>query len=346
MKSVCLVRELLENTLIFALNNKVKIKDIQNIFYEHSKWFASIEKTYLNRNINSNIAVVTFIDVLGWKKMNNRSELLIEYQKILRYCEMNSLMQFFNFYWRKNTFTDVLSLSDTLMIYSICDKNDVNPTLNLHGVVLKNVIREGLIKGFPFRGATATGSIEVLGNVFTGSAIDEAARYYEQSDWIGVHMTPSAMNDYKEGEHRFLSPEWILFKPPLKNEFKKKNNITQEEYYCVNWVKDSQWEVINHFRNGRNDLNNIFVKLIDRSNNKRLIDKYNNTLKFYDKSLGYSFNQTTADLQSTKIREMLVKKGKKLTFKDVFDLINISKYRFYQIKKKIILEIIASRQRK
>jgi len=77
----------------------------------------------------------------------------------------------------------------------------------------------------PLRGATSYGEFEVGENKFLGRAIDEAAAWYEQGDWIGVHLAPSAAFVYEEQPRSW----WIPYMPPLPE---PKNWETP----CVEWI--------------------------------------------------------------------------------------------------------------
>jgi hypothetical protein len=88
------------------------------------------------------------------------------------------------------------------------------------------VIPRSIDQGIPVRGATSYGEFETTDNIFVGKAIDEAAAWHEQSDWIGVHLTPSAEFVFLPSKHTNL---WIKHGPPNKSHVSWKP-------HCVNWV--------------------------------------------------------------------------------------------------------------
>ncbi len=76
------------------------------------------------------------------------------------------------------------------------------------------------------RGATSYGDYEEAKNIFVGKAVDEAASWHEQSDWIGVNLTPSAEFVFN------AKPKNSVWRPyPAPTKIKSK-----WEPHCVNWI--------------------------------------------------------------------------------------------------------------
>lgn len=174
------------------------------------------EKEDENKPLNK-IGAVTFLDVLGWKGIWQREDNPIQILDGLR----EKLQENANTYGRGSNIgqTNVLSISDTIVLLTDVPETD-NPrdALNLHGRLSAETLFSSLEQGIPLRGATGYGefSVNANNNIFVGKAIDETASWYEQADWIGVFMTPSAFYSYDSEKTKW----WIRYTPPLKRELK------------------------------------------------------------------------------------------------------------------------------
>lgn len=224
--------------------------------------------------------VITFLDILGWKGIYNRSKSPLDLVKEFLVF-INSHASEFNengFYMPKPT---ILSLSDTIAIVSpIIIREGFEGTIDHHaqyltgfeehGKLCSTLIPQSIKLHIPVRGATTIGDFEMGDNVFVGKAIDEVASWYENADWIGVHMTPSAFMRVNVN-----LKYWKPYKPPLKN------NMSFDTF-CVDWTND--WEKSNKER-----------KYIDKARIAKLFSdfkemgpltpdissKFINTYKFY-----------------------------------------------------------------
>lgn len=168
---------------------------------------------------------ITFMDVLGWKGIWNRDD-----RAMVKLEELRSLVVSWangealentkrNCGSGKSIFrgqdTKVLLISDTLVISTF---GDPVPTLWLHGELTAKAICESLERGIPLRGATCFGRFEVSEreSVFLGPAVDEAAEWHEQLDWIGVVQTPTAMLSGIPLK-TVGAPPWVSYQnPPVK----------------------------------------------------------------------------------------------------------------------------------
>jgi len=167
--------------------------------------------------------VVTFLDVLGWKGVYDRKRDAIE-----SLSELVEGLRTQAELLRGNLTRDVVikSISDTIGIFTLCAEQEASTAIDAHGELCAWVIPQSIISEIPVRGATAFGDFELGENIFVGRAIDEAAAWHEQTDWIGVHLTPSA-------EYMFSpAPEqktWARYTPPHKMRL---NWMP----HCVNWT--------------------------------------------------------------------------------------------------------------
>lgn len=170
--------------------------------------------------------VVTFLDVLGWKGVYNRQRDAISSLTRL----INGVSERANEYSRGRIMGDVQvkSISDTIAVFTHCSETEIVPAIEIHGELCQWLIPASIESEIPVRGATAFGEFELRENMFVGKAIDEAASWHEQSDWIGVHLTPSAEYVFKP---KARGSAWSQYCPPNKSRLNWKP-------HCVDWTKD------------------------------------------------------------------------------------------------------------
>lgn len=173
--------------------------------------------------------VVTFLDVLGWKGVYDRQANAVESLKRLvdgvgkKAVEMRG---------RINSEVIVKSISDTIAIFTVCDDKEVSKAIEIHGELCQWLIPESIRSALPMRGATAYGDFEISDNIFVGKAVDEAASWHEQGNWIGVNLSPSAEFVFTKG---ISSSAWVPYSAPIKTAMKW-------QPHCVNWL--SNWSEI------------------------------------------------------------------------------------------------------
>jgi hypothetical protein len=206
--------------------------------------------------------VVTFLDVLGWKGVYDRKpdaiESLSELVEGLR-TEAELLSG--------NLTGEVVikSISDTIAIFTLCPEQEASTAIDAHGELCAWVIPRSIISEIPVRGATTFGDFELGENIFVGKAIDEAAAWHEQTDWMGVHLTPSAEYVFNPASGQRT---WIRYTPPHKARL-------DWTPHCVDWT--------NKWRNRAYEISSLKLKF------RRLgpimpeiAGKFVNTLKFVE----------------------------------------------------------------
>ncbi|PAW76986.1 MAG: hypothetical protein B9S32_12845 [Verrucomicrobia bacterium Tous-C9LFEB] len=176
--------------------------------------------------ISPQSGVVTFLDVLGWKGVYDRqSNAIKKLTDLIEGLENHAKTE------RGGPFAaQIKSISDTIAIFSFCEEMKASGAIEMHGRLCQWVIPESITSEIPVRGATSYGEFEISsnGNIFVGKAVDEAASWHEQSDWIGVHLTPSAEYIFKP---EIATSAWRTYCPPNKTRLSWKP-------HCVNWVSD------------------------------------------------------------------------------------------------------------
>ena len=171
--------------------------------------------------------VVTFLDILGWKGVYSRKSDAI-HSLLNLISDAKSYAS--NFRGRKiSDGVSVHSISDTLAFFTRCQQEDAKLAIEMHGELCAHLIPISIISEIPVRGATAFGSFELRenDNIFVGKAIDEAAAWHEEADWIGVNLTPSAQLVYGTNKSKY----WIAHKAPCKIKL-------DWDCYCVNWTTE------------------------------------------------------------------------------------------------------------
>ncbi|AGB48894.1 hypothetical protein Metho_0638 [Methanomethylovorans hollandica DSM 15978] len=210
--------------------------------------------------------VITFLDVLGWKGIYGRKSNPIDTLELLL-DEISTLKtqlrgKISNMSYDVNT----KSISDTIVLFTPCSEIEAPVVINLHGAHCQRIIPRSIELGIPVRGAISFGEYENIKNIFVGKAVDEAASWHEQADWIGVQLTPSAeyLLDRKK-----IDDVWVEFTPATKASLKWKS-------HCVNWTVD--WQD----RNG--EINQIKRKLWQLGPIlPEIAGKFINTLEFIEK---------------------------------------------------------------
>ena len=149
--------------------------------------------------------IVTFIDILGWKGIYRRKRNALQ---ILRQLVEDVEKQAEQFRGSETLRLTIKSISDTLIFCSHLDHErtkaierqaehprryeDAIKAIERHGQLCAWLIQRSIEVEIPVRGATSFGEFNFQDNVFIGEAVDEAASWHEEAEWIGVHLTPSA----------------------------------------------------------------------------------------------------------------------------------------------------------
>ena len=177
-----------------------------------------------SESINSGSGVVTFLDVLGWKGIFDRTpDAIKRLTNLIRGLRARADQQ------RGKIGSDTLikSISDTIAIFTSCNDGQSVEAIQIHGVLCQWAISQSIDAEIPLRGAIAYGEFALSENIFVGRAVDEAAAWHEYADWFGVHLTPSAEYVFKQPNQTGL---WHPYTPPNKVRINWKP-------CCVNWTQ-------------------------------------------------------------------------------------------------------------
>lgn len=162
--------------------------------------------------------IVIILDALGTKgiwKSRNPGYFLKTWDYILK--RSNAFVESEGKF--KTKFT-VKSFSDTIIISG--EEDDIIILLLESGRLLKALIAVGLHMDFYLRGCFSVGKFYSSENILIGPAVDEAAIYFEQGNWIGVFAAPSAFGvlERLSNDKKFetaLTKNFIKYNIPLKN---------------------------------------------------------------------------------------------------------------------------------
>lgn len=224
-----------------------------------------LKKSYNKFKALSNLGAISFLDILGWKGIWARDKSAIEkLENLSRSIEINATKETKGkTYGNDNLLsldTNIKIISDTIVIITKAEKEIASESIELHGKLIKSAIIESIKKGIPIRGATCFGeySISSNNNILVGKAVDEAASWYEQANWIGVFMTPSASFHFNNSS----SENWIEYDIPFKNKISFKTS-------AINWLSD-EYNII-EIKDYFTLMNPILPEFID---------KFQNTIEF------------------------------------------------------------------
>lgn len=135
---------------------------------------------------------------------------------------------------KPNILADSVDFSDTIYVFLRTeDRSDYSAVTSLFP--LSAVILSAIRKGIFLRGAISFGTYYRNGNQMFGPAVEEAAAWHEQADWIGISAAPSLSHilditrnpstpnvngrfvrchvPYKSGEQRGVESHWALAWP-------------------------------------------------------------------------------------------------------------------------------------
>lgn len=218
--------------------------------------------------------VITFLDVLGWQGIYARNSNAIKSLKSL-IEEIKTKSKYERGF--DNIFYDVeiKSISDTIVILTPCKERDAATAINIHGTLCQWIIPYSIKEEIPIRGAISFGEFQNVDNIFLGKAVDEAAAWHEQADWIGVNLTPSAEYLY---DVEIKNNLWVKYSLPIT-----KSSVKWESR-CVNWT--SHWE------NKDDEIKKIKDKFRQLGPmTPDIAGKFVNTLKFIDEAIKTNKNK-------------------------------------------------------
>lgn len=217
---------------------------------------------------------VTLLDILGWKGIWTRDDAAIsKLQSLISEIKTQGDIIISSLARTDNKLRGAVvrteSISDTIALFTNTEEASIG--LKIHGEICKIAVCRSIQNLIPLRGATCFGQYLVAdeGSIMIGPAIDEAASWHENADWIGVIQTPSAyLLDSQD-----TSDPWVLYKSaPIKS-----GRFSDSR--CVNWCATWLTQYNNDKELAIRELKTHFVRMGPLV--PEIAGKYVNTLNFY-----------------------------------------------------------------
>lgn len=165
-----------------------------------------------------------------------------------------------------------VAFSDTIFIPMVPRTPEDMPfLLSLMCDLLKALVFESLTSGTFFRGAISAGRFHQAGTKLFGPAIDEAASWYEQADWIGMTATPTLARllDMYELNQVDLTAQFVRHDIPYKSGQGADQWVLNWPAYAIAESSDPEIEVLDAFR--------THAGAVDPG----VVAKYDQTMAFY-----------------------------------------------------------------
>lgn len=237
---------------------------------------------YFRFNVKKKYGVVALLDALGtkgrWERespntiINKWDEFINNYKKVISKKGR-----------RKTHGISFHAFSDTVIItVSGSDHNDILLTA---GLEISSFVLFALSRRIFFRGCLSFGRIFVGDQIIIGPAIDEAVQYFESSEWIGVSLTPSAIDAIRKPSFQKLikfekyKDYFVKYKIPMKTKI-------QRNGYALNIKRD--YELLHlvtmlHLRKILPKQPETLLKQeMKKISDPRILRKWKNTLKFFE----------------------------------------------------------------
>lgn len=190
---------------------------------------------------------------------------------------------------------DISTFSDTIIItLSVAGKQNIVTGLSLIGSIIMQLFFWGLKDKLLFRGvisidkfyALKTSSYLFAGMpisesfsptkkfLFIGPAVDEAAKCYDDSDWLGISSMPSATANLNEIDSNADAMKYFV-----------KLDITKYGVKENGWAL--AWPRYDTLQNSLNPTNESHIQYLEEQkslyrDDKKVFPKYDNTIKFYN----------------------------------------------------------------
>ena len=177
---------------------------------------------------------IAMLDILGWKGIWQRKspdQVIAELQDIetsVRHFweQMEKNPKFVGHQRFKSVDLHVQTMSDTVFIHA---EGSPHPTIELVAGLSGTAICTGVQHGLLIRGALSYGQFCRTDAIFVGPAVDEAASWYEQTEMIGVCLTPHAEMTVRRHS---LTLDRLLRKATVQVK-----GAGAKEMLCVDWPR-------------------------------------------------------------------------------------------------------------
>jgi hypothetical protein len=228
--------------------------------------------------------VVVFLDALGVKGIWARAEpesIISSWEEVLkRLNESIRKSPKIGSVGNKTECLDynIAAFSDTVIITLKCT-DDPAAHVPLVAKIVSDAFFFALVKGIYFRGVIAIGKFYQSNTLVIGPAIDEAAEWYTQPEWMGVSAAPSASFGLSrlEDQKADISKWFVKYDIPSKAGYQKGE-------WALAWPRDTPKEFTSEKNLTTRGL--ILDAFANRPVSVAAAQKYKNTLAFFDYVIG------------------------------------------------------------
>lgn len=156
---------------------------------------------------------VAVFDVLGFSNMMSEAEK--DFPRALLTSKLNALIHSLNSNEKRHGKLEHLMFSDTLVLFG--------PTFESYAwflVQCKNLIKDSIRLRLPLRGAISFGTTfsSSRQRMVIGRPFLDAYRYCEGQDWVGLLLTPTAIETLRQNGLEPLRHDFVTGPVPLKKE--------------------------------------------------------------------------------------------------------------------------------
>lgn len=173
---------------------------------------------------------------------------------------------------------NIAAFSDTVIITLKCT-DDPAAHVPLVAKIVSEPFFFALVKGIYFRGVIAIGKFYQSNTLVIGPAIDEAAEWYTQPEWMGVSTAPSA----SFGLSRLEDQKADVSKWFVKYDIPAKGGLQTNEW-ALAWPREAPKELVSEKHLTTRGL--ILDAFANRPISVAAASKYKNTLAFFDFVMG------------------------------------------------------------
>jgi hypothetical protein len=170
---------------------------------------------------------------------------------------------------------NIAAFSDTVIITLKCT-DDPAAHVPLVAKIVSEPFFFALVNGIYLRGVIAIGKFYQSNTLVIGPAIDEAAEWYTQPEWMGVSTAPSASFGLSrlEDQKADISKWFVKYDIPAKGG-------PQKSEWALAWPREASKDPLNAGKNltTRGLILNAFA---NRPISVAAAQKYKNTLAFFD----------------------------------------------------------------
>jgi hypothetical protein len=224
-----------------------------------------------------NRGFIVFLDALGTKHIHhtNYYKKIFEWDKIVRFNDI--VVKEINKQRKRNYKIETFAFTDFIVIVHPIDENkQLIEEFDKLGDCLNTIMSSSLEKQILFRGAISYGIYQSKNSLIIGTAVDEVVSWYEESDWIGVHTTPSLKYELSKIIDKSMQ-NFLLCNTPCKS-------VREYKSWALNWPS-----FYVNSKEIKNDAIQKVKELIIADNtaiDTHLYNKIENTFRFIEQSVG------------------------------------------------------------